>query len=206
MTEAMSTARVSPSDDPLADLIDSVRSGNEDAARVLLRAVAPGVLAVVRRVLGHRHPDVEDLAQECLVAFVRALGTFRGDCSVMHYARRIALWRALEDRKRRRALKRAIEFDPGAEVESIPSTGNPHEDILCSRRLELLDELLQELPHPQAEVLVLRHLFDHSVEQIAQATGTPTNTVRSRLRLAKHALRSKILERPHLAELNVEEP
>jgi RNA polymerase sigma-70 factor (ECF subfamily) len=37
------------------------------------------------------------------------------------------------------------------------------------------------------------------MEEVAEATGVPLNTVRSRLRLAKEALRRRILEDPALA-------
>jgi RNA polymerase sigma-70 factor (ECF subfamily) len=39
-----------------------------------------------------------------------------------------------------------------------------------------------------------------SLEEIAQTSGAPVNTVRSRLRLAKEALRRKIVADPVLAE------
>jgi RNA polymerase sigma-70 factor (ECF subfamily) len=38
-----------------------------------------------------------------------------------------------------------------------------------------------------------------SLEEVASATGVPVNTVRSRVRLAKEALRRRIEALPHLA-------
>ena len=41
----------------------------------------------------------------------------------------------------------------------------------------------------------------HSIEEVAAAVGAPGNTVRSRIRLAKEALRARIDGDPRLAEL-----
>ena len=39
--------------------------------------------------------------QEALLGFIRALGAFRGDCTVLHFARRIAARWAIAARRRR---------------------------------------------------------------------------------------------------------
>jgi RNA polymerase sigma-70 factor (ECF subfamily) len=44
----------------------------------------------------------------------------------------------------------------------------------------------------------------HSVEEIAEATRTPINTVRSRLRAARAAMRDKIASHARFAELEEE--
>ena len=65
----------------------------------------------------------------------------------------------------------------------------------------LLRELLEDLPEEQAEALTLRVVMGWSLEEVARASGAPVNTVRSRVRLAKEALRARIEARPALAEL-----
>jgi RNA polymerase sigma-70 factor (ECF subfamily) len=61
--------------------------------------------------------------------------------------------------------------------------------------------LLEDLPEEQADVLALRVVLGLSLEEVAQATGAPLNTVRSRVRLAKEALRRRIESTPELADL-----
>lgn len=43
-------------------------------------------------------------------------------------------------------------------------------------------------------------MLGYSLDEIAEASGTPLNTIRSRLRLAKQALRRKIEADPSLLE------
>jgi RNA polymerase sigma-70 factor (ECF subfamily) len=78
-----------------------------------------------------------------------------------------------------------------------------NDDAVGSRRRELLRELLEDLPEEQAEALALRVVMGWSLEEVAQASGAPVNTVRSRVRLAKEALRQRIEALPGLAELKV---
>ena len=55
-----------------------------------------------------------------------------------------------------------------------------------------------EIPEEQAEALGLRIMLGWSLEEVAQAAGAPLNTIRSRLRLAKEALRKRIEAAPEL--------
>ena len=75
------------------------------------------------------------------------------------------------------------------------------DDPEAPRRRALLRALLDELPEAQAETLVLRIMLGFSMAETAEATSVPLNTVRSRLRLAKEALRSRIEQDPCLAEM-----
>ena len=47
---------------------------------------------------------------------------------------------------------------------------------------------------------MLRVVMGFSLAEVAEATGAPINTVRSRVRLSKEALRRRIEEDPALAE------
>ena len=54
----------------------------------------------------------------------------------------------------------------------------------------------------QAEAFAQRVLFGYSMQEIALQTGAPLDTVKSRLRLAKAALRARIKDDPTLLELS----
>ncbi|MEZ5580801.1 MAG: sigma-70 family RNA polymerase sigma factor [Candidatus Competibacteraceae bacterium] len=57
------------------------------------------------------------------------------------------------------------------------------------RQAERLLELLTELPEAQREAVLLKEEAGLSLEEIAQATGTGRETVKSRLRYAMARLR-----------------
>ena len=71
-----------------------------------------------------------------------------------------------------------------------------HLDRCAACRISLT--LPDELPEEQAETFALRVVLDYSLEQVAAATGAPVNTVRSRVRLAREKLKTKIEADPDL--------
>jgi RNA polymerase sigma-70 factor (ECF subfamily) len=72
---------------------------------------------------------------------------------------------------------------------------------LNERKAEQWRSLLVDLPDTQAEVLVLRAIEGYSIEEIAELTSVPHETVRSRLRLAKASARARIKTDPAFADL-----
>jgi RNA polymerase sigma-70 factor (ECF subfamily) len=176
---------------------DAARQGDPRAMQQLLRAVSPRVQRVVRVVLGSNHPERDDVEQLSLLAFTHALASFRGECEPGHYASRIAVRTAVHARHHLR--KREARFDDLAELDE-PTATSTHEDALAERRKRLVRELLGLIPADQAEALALRIALGWSLEEIAAAANTPVNTVRSRLRLAKEALRRRIEADPLLRD------
>lgn len=188
-----------PSDAAVADLARSAAAGDALATRQLLELVAPRIGATARAVFGRAHPDVEDVVQQALIGFVQALPAFRGECDPRHFGARIAVRTAVAARRRARAL--AERQDDGADLDALPTVaGQPSAVALAQRRTTLLRELLAQLPDEQSEVLALRVVLGWTLEEVTTATGAPSNTVRSRLRLAKEALRRKILADPVLRD------
>jgi RNA polymerase sigma-70 factor (ECF subfamily) len=184
--------------DPLAVVADAARRGDAAATRRVLQAVGPAVLGVARALLGRNDGDLEDVVQDALVGVMKALPSFRGESSVMHFARSIALRRALDHRRSRARRGVAVELEDDALV----ATGeSPDQTVLAARRRVALRKLLEELPPDQAEAFAQRVLFGFSNEEISTQMSAPVETVRSRLRLAKNALRARIQNDPSLLEL-----
>jgi RNA polymerase sigma factor (sigma-70 family) len=186
-----------PQADPLGELVQAASTGDARATRRLLEALSKPVLRVVKTALGPSHADVEDAAQESLIAFVRALPAFRSECSAVHYAARIAVRTAMAWKRRARSGQR--EELSGSEDEAAPDSDLEAQREATQRR-RVLSNLMQELPEVQAETLALRIVLGYSMQEVADATGAPLNTVRSRLRLAKEALRRRIEATPALAD------
>jgi RNA polymerase sigma-70 factor (ECF subfamily) len=182
----------------LVGLAREAAAGDSAAMSKLLRTIAPKLVAVVKAILGAGHADVDDAVQQTLIGFVQGLPQFRGDCDPTGYGRVIAVRTAVAIRKRARA--RDAKTEPGTDADAIPSTASPREDAFATRRKEALRSLLEELPTEQAEAFAMRIVLGCSLEEIARESGAPLNTVRSRLRLAKERLRSRIESDPALRE------
>ena len=166
-------------------------TGDNAATGQLLRILAPRLSRVVRAVLGSHHPDVDDAFQQSLIGLVQALPAFRGDCEPIGYATIIAVRTALAMRKRSRIEQSRREDD--VETDAMPEPRRSQSDeVAANRRKEVMRELLDLLPPEQSEALAMRIVLGWSIKEIATHSNAPLNTVRSRLRLAKEALKSKI--------------
>ena len=186
---------------PLAGILALAKeAGTGDAAATakLLRLVAPEMRRVVRGVLGNHPADVDDASQQALVGLVHALPAFRGDCSPVGYACRIAFRTALAVRRQRVRLRDRCDLT--VDADTLSHDDDPAQREGAGLRMELLRTLLDDIPPEQAEALTLRTVLGWSLAEIAEARGAPLNTVRSRLRLAKEAVRAKIEANPELAE------
>ena len=182
--------------DELRAWVDAAREGDRRAEEQLLGALAPRMLAVARGVLGASDADVEDAAQESLVAVFRALPAFRGESHVARFAGRIAVRTCMATRRKqhtRRQRERDAATNPDRPASIPPSPSR--------QRLAVLRGLLDELPPDQGETLAMRVVLGCSIDEIASATDVPANTARSRLRLAKAKLHDRIARDDTLQEL-----
>jgi RNA polymerase sigma factor (sigma-70 family) len=191
------------------ELLSLARAATDDAdaAATLVGALCGGMLRIVRKVLGRRHPDVDDVTQDAIIALLTALLTFRGECTVEHFANRIALLTALAARRRSRSRARKVEpgadtFDEiaAADVE-VGEHASPLATTVAARRRMLVRQLLDELPDVIAEALASHFILGYTVDEIAASSSVPANTVWSRLRLGKQALRRKLERDTELADM-----
>lgn len=189
-------ASAHPPSSPDKECAMAAAGGDLQALHRLVEGVAPRVAAVVRLALGPSHPDRDDAVQQALIAFVQAVPTFRGECEPARFAARIAVRTAIATR--RRAVTRYARHDDAVDPDSLEAD---HDDAaIAEQRKQIVRELLGTLPEEQAESLALRIMLGWTLEQVAVATGAPVNTVRSRLRLAKEALRRRIDDNPSLRD------
>lgn len=178
--------------DPLRAIASAAGRGDRAAQRTLLMETGSALLRTVRAVLGSG-PELEDVFQEAMTAVHLALPGFRGDCSTLHFVCRVGVQTAMNARRRGRTRARHLTATDDAELAELARDDvSPAELLAAARRRAALRQLLSDLPEPQAEVLALHTMLGYTVEETAQVTGAPINTVRSRLRAALVALRQAV--------------
>jgi RNA polymerase sigma-70 factor (ECF subfamily) len=130
---------------------------------------------------------VEDVSQEALVAVLRGLPSYRGDGAFRSWADRVVARTTFTWlRRRRQAEGRVLESSEQALEQH--AVAEP-DDYLQRRRLV---GALDELPFEQRHTLVLHHVLEMTIPEVAEQTGVPFETVRSRLRLARRRLRDAL--------------
>src|SRR5262245_58168720 len=144
------------------------------------------------RWLTRNDADAADVVQEAVLRAYRYFDTYReGDAKswLLRIVRRTCYsW--LE--RNRPADVVPLEAELGEDKEGAATRQAPGdtEALLQSRSdLRRLDVLIEALPAPLREVIVLRELHDLGYREIAEITGVPIGTVMSRLHRARSALR-----------------
>lgn len=190
-----------PRADDLLGLARAAAARDPAAIRTLITELGGAMLRSVRKVLGPHHPDVEDVTQEAVLALLQALPSFRAECTVLHFANRIAVMTALGARRRLRMRARFDEPDAPIEIAPDESGASPFAETVSNRRREMVLEVLDRMPESTAEALALHFVLGYTVDEIAALARVSPNTVWSRLRLGKEALRRALANNAKLAEL-----
>jgi RNA polymerase sigma-70 factor (ECF subfamily) len=130
-----------------------------------------------------RDPTIaEDLAQEAFLRAYRGLPDFRYDSQLRSWLYRIVTNLALNAVTR----KREYAHDGVPLQSAAPSAEHSAHDSLLADHMHAA---IAELPEDLRRCLVLREYEGMSYQQIADATGLPLNTVRTRILRARRALR-----------------
>ncbi len=174
--------------------------GDARAFETLMRRHRTPIHSFLCRLLGERE-RAEDLTQEAFLRVVKGAAAWEPRASVRSWLFTIARNLAA-DEGRRRVFRQADSLDAapvGAAEGAAPradrlagegrAPDDAADDALVRPRLEAA---LAALPEAQREVFLLREHAGLSFPEIAEATGTNENTVKSRLRYALVALRDRL--------------
>jgi RNA polymerase sigma-70 factor (ECF subfamily) len=151
-----------------------------------------GVFAIAVRVLRDA-TQAQDVVQDVFLGFWRDPSGFdaaRGP--IGHYLRMVARSRALDVWREAQVAGRATTRLRGlARAEDGPLEERP---VAAAERhvgMAVVRRELMRLPDVQREAIVLAYWGGLTAEQIAESSGTPVGTVKSRIRLGVMKLREK---------------
>lgn len=170
------------------------RKGDVRAFEVLVRRHRTPVFSFLLRLTGDRG-RAEDLCQETFLKIVKASPAWEERARFRTWMFAIARNLAV-DESRRAALRRAEPLGG----EGAPAEAEPSPDLAPDQAAEAallrpkLEAALASLPAEQREVFLLREHAGLRFAEIAEVTGVPENTVKSRMRYALEALRARLEE------------
>jgi RNA polymerase sigma-70 factor (ECF subfamily) len=154
-----------------------VESRNARALEVLLARHESRIFGIAYRILGNR-ADALDATQDVFLTVFRKASSFRGQAAFTTWLYRLTT-NACHDIGRRKARS-------PVPMEVLPNPAHPGSSDPASR--VDVEHALRALPHEQRVAVVMRDLYDLTYEQIAEATGVPVGTVKSRIARGREGL------------------
>jgi RNA polymerase sigma-70 factor (ECF subfamily) len=175
-------------------LIGRAQGGDVDAFSALVTERVERMSRIAMAIVGHE-ADARDATQEALAAIWRELPRLRDPDRFDAWSTRIlvhACRHVLRTRVRARVREVPLppeEIEPGG-ISSV-ARGQPFDDGIASR--EALERAFDRLDADARSLLVLHHLDDRPIAQIAEILEIPIGTVKSRLHSARAALERALL-------------
>lgn len=149
----------------------------------------------------HHQEDAADCLQETMLKAWRAIGSYRGECSLSSWLYRIASTVCLDFLRKQKRLPETESADELAEsgFNPVDDSPTPDEAVLKSESNADLQAAIDTLPGDMRTVLILYALEGLGYEQIAEATKTSVGTVKSRLNRARQKLTKFLADGNNLA-------
>jgi len=166
-------------------LVFELKQGNSEAVNQIVDRYSKPLFAFIVRMVDDQ-ATAEDIFQDTWIRVVRSIGSFRGDCRFSTWLFQIAL-NLCRNLMRSRARRSFVGIDEVSDLAEDP--GMDAVKIIQARKVR---RLVASLPPKMKEVVVLRYYHERTDVEIAEVTGLPPGTVKSRLHRAKELLRSKI--------------
>jgi RNA polymerase sigma-70 factor (ECF subfamily) len=198
--DAVSTAPARPLLDDRA-LVAAVKAGDAIFASSFCARVWPAVERTIRRLLGARDADAEDVAQLAMIELVNTIGRYRGDCSLDAWAQTIAS-HVIFKHIRRRQLERRIFTDLFSE--NAASVASPVRDEHRSSHRQLLGRVaihLDEMANDRAWAFVMHDILGYDLREIAEMTESSVAAAQSRLVRGRRELHDRVARDPELVGL-----
>jgi RNA polymerase sigma-70 factor, ECF subfamily len=170
-----------------------------DKARRFRDAALPHLddVYTLARYLMRSAADADDAVQECYLRAFRHFDGFRGQATkpwLMAILRNVC--RAEFARRAGSAGEPAVLAEDALPLWQEPEN-SPETAILRQRDSATVRALVEALPAPFREAIVLRDINDLSYREIAEVVGAPIGTVMSRLGRARGMLREAWLKSEH---------
>jgi RNA polymerase sigma-70 factor (ECF subfamily) len=173
-------------------LLDGYAAGDTEIGRRFLARFGARVYGLALTVTGDRR-DAEEVAQDAFVRAWRYAASFdarRGTVLgwLLGIIRNVAM-----DRVRVTARRGELPL-PEIATDAVADTIGPEDAAGRGETLAWVAARIRDLPSPQREALLAASLRGLTAREIAEATGAPVGTVKTRIRSALRQLRGQVPE------------
>lgn len=191
-SKAKPKARVDYKNSEEAVLVRRVQQGDEIAFREVVDRYQGKVFSIIYGILRSRN-DAEDIAQQVFAKIYFSIGNFDFRSSLLTWIYKITVNECYDYLRKKKVRKLVYESDFSEEEaqrmersEPAVESAAPIDQKLAQR--DLVMKLLEKVSEEDRELLMLKEVEGHSVEELAQMTGMNENTIKVKLFRARQKL------------------
>ena len=176
------------------ELVTRSIGGDADSFNQLVLRWERPIYALAYRVIG-REEDARDVCQETFLRAFRALSGFRGQAKFSSWLYRIALnlCRDWVRRQRRTPVVQMPEDVDVMELAAARAPTEPIEDVVARHDLtRVVERAMAKLPEEQRTAIILKEYHGLTFQEIADLSGCPLSTVKTRLYQGLAVLRREL--------------
>ncbi len=183
--EKRARTRVDHKNSDEAALIRRVQAGDEMAFREIVERHQSKVFSIIYGIL-RNHNDAEDIAQQVFTKVYFSIKNFDFRSSVLTWIYKITVNECYDYLRKKRVRKLVYESDFSAEDAQRMEAADPAVDPSLPADLRLANRdlalrLLSKLSEDDRNLILLKEVEGHSVEELAGMTGLNENTVKVKL-------------------------
>lgn len=179
-----------------SELVIRAKNGDANALNLLLDHNKSYIYAIAFALLKN-HEDAEDAVQKTMITVWQSIGSLESPEAFKSWLYRIAHTRSLNVLQSKKNNQVILDDD----ISDMPQLENMESEMMLpqayAERDDLRDRLyliIDGLSAVQRETIVLYYFNDRSVAEIAEIMDCSDNTVKSRLYLARHSIKTEIEE------------
>jgi RNA polymerase sigma-70 factor, ECF subfamily len=173
-----------PSEQDDATLVKRTLAGDPTAFEQLVHRYQKVLYTVALRMLGNPD-DAKDATQTAFVRAFERLASFDEQYRFFSWIYRILMNECLNVIRGRRPEDELLPV--------LATTGGPYEAAMSGERRAQIQAALLQLSADYRAVIVLRHFVGLSYDEMGDALGVPSKTVKSRLHTARQRLGELLL-------------
>jgi RNA polymerase sigma-70 factor (ECF subfamily) len=161
------------------ELLEQIGRGDETACQELFERYQTRLYNFILRTVGE-DMLAEDVFQETFIRIAQKAGTYKPRAKAVTWIYRIAYHLSIDAIRR---TKHQSDYEEITE-ELATDQWSPFEMVALQSQRALLQDALAQLSAPQRAVVILAIIEERSQLEIAEMTGVPVGTVKSRLHYA----------------------
>jgi RNA polymerase sigma-70 factor (ECF subfamily) len=182
------------------DLVTRAVDGREDGFEELVRRYQRPIAAYVYRMVGD-YESALDLTQEVFIKVYNSLRRYRSEFKFSTWIYKIAHNAAVDYLRRHRMTRGTtpgLTGEADGEQYDLPIESrklSPEQESERAERCAEIGNVVRALPAAYRELVLLRHSYDMSYDEIAHITNLPLGTVKNRLFRAREVMRQEFVQR-----------